>query len=67
MKITLIPGDGIGPEITKSARRIVDALDIGIEWDVVEAGEAVYNKTGELIPDNVYQSIEANKVVLKVP
>lgn len=50
LKITLIPGDGIGPEITKSARRIVDALDIGIEWDVVEAGEAVYNKTGELHP-----------------
>lgn len=44
MKITLIPGDGIGPEITKSARRIVDAMNIGIEWDVVEAGEAVYKK-----------------------
>ncbi|XJS09983.1 isocitrate/isopropylmalate dehydrogenase family protein [Aerococcaceae bacterium WGS1372] len=67
LKITLIPGDGIGPEITESARRIVDALEIGIEWDVVEAGEAVYNKTGELIPENVYQSIEENKVVLKGP
>lgn len=44
LKITLIPGDGIGPEITKSARRIVDAMNIGIEWDVVEAGEAVYKK-----------------------
>lgn len=67
MKITLIPGDGIGPEITESARNIVDALDIGIEWEVVEAGEAVFNQTGTLIPDNVYESIEKNKVVLKGP
>ncbi|MFL2128372.1 MAG: isocitrate/isopropylmalate family dehydrogenase [Ruoffia tabacinasalis] len=37
MKITLIPGDGIGPEITESTRNIVDALDIGIEWEVVAA------------------------------
>ncbi|HJG47454.1 MAG TPA: isocitrate/isopropylmalate dehydrogenase family protein [Facklamia tabacinasalis] len=67
MKITLIPGDGIGPEITESARNIVDALDIEIEWEVVEAGEAVFNQTGTLIPDNVYESIEKNKVVLKGP
>lgn len=67
MKITLIPGDGIGPEITSSARSVVDALNIGIEWDVVGAGEAVYNETGILIPDNVFQSIEDNKIVLKGP
>lgn len=67
LKITLIPGDGIGPEITSSAQSVVDALNIGIEWDVVEAGEAVYKETSELIPDNVYESIETNKVVLKGP
>ncbi|MGO4941859.1 isocitrate/isopropylmalate dehydrogenase family protein [Ruoffia tabacinasalis] len=67
MKITLIPGDGIGPEITESARNIVDALDIGIEWEVVAAGEAVFNKQGTLIPDDVYESIEKNKIVLKGP
>lgn len=67
VKITLIPGDGIGPEITESARNIVDALDIGIEWEVVAAGEAVFNKQGTLIPDDVYESIEKNKIVLKGP
>ncbi|WWL40917.1 isocitrate/isopropylmalate family dehydrogenase [Ruoffia tabacinasalis] len=67
MKITLIPGDGIGPEITESARNIVDALDIGIEWEVVAAGEAVFNKQGTLIPDDIYESIEKNKIVLKGP
>lgn len=67
MNITLIPGDGIGPEITESARTIVDALDLGIQWDVVEAGETVYNNSGELIPNEVYESIEKNKVVLKGP
>ena len=67
MRITLIPGDGIGLEITESARQIIDAMKLGIEWDIVQAGEAVYNETGELIPDNVYQSIEDNRVVLKGP
>ena len=59
MNITLIPGDGIGPEITESARTIVDALDLGIQWDVVEAGETVYNNSGELIPNEVYEAIKA--------
>ncbi|MDN5351238.1 MAG: isocitrate dehydrogenase [Clostridiales bacterium] len=65
--ITLIQGDGIGPEVTASAKQVIDALKLDIAWDVVNAGLDVYNETGELVPDSVYQSIEKNKVVLKGP
>lgn len=67
VNITLIPGDGIGPEITKSVQDVFQALNLDIQWDIVNAGEKVYEETGELIPDSVYQSIEKNKIVLKGP
>lgn len=67
VNITLIPGDGIGPEITESVQDVFQALDLDIQWDIVNAGEKVYEETGELIPDSVYQSIEKNKIVLKGP
>jgi isocitrate dehydrogenase (NAD+) len=65
--VTLIPGDGIGPEVAYSAKAVVDALDLGIGWEVVNAGKSVYDVKGVLVPDELYASIEKNKVVLKGP
>lgn len=66
-KITLIPGDGIGTEIAQAVRTMVDALELGLEWEEVHAGEAEWERTGSLIPDAVFESIERNKVALKGP
>lgn len=65
--ITLIPGDGIGPDMTGAARTVLDAADVGIEWDVVEAGEVAIEKHGTPLPDYVLESIRRNKVALKGP
>ncbi len=65
--ITLIPGDGIGPEIARAVRNMVDATGVDIQWDEVRAGEAYLEETGTLIPDELYTSIEKNKVCLKGP
>lgn len=66
-KVTLIPGDGIGPEISKSVIDIFKAADVNVEFEIENAGEKVYNETGELIPDSLYRSIEKNKIALKGP
>ena len=66
-KITLIPGDGIGPEVTGSTVKILEAAGFQAEWEVVNAGAEVFEKTGVLVPDEVFQSIERNKVALKGP
>ena len=66
-KVTLIPGDGIGPEISKSVTDIFKAADVQVEFEEENAGEKVFNETGELIPDSLYKSIERNKVALKGP
>ncbi|MDH7576990.1 MAG: isocitrate/isopropylmalate dehydrogenase family protein [Bacillota bacterium] len=65
--ITLIPGDGTGPDVTRAARLVLDAVNVGIEWEVVEAGEAVIEKYGTPLPDYVLESIRRNKVALKGP
>ncbi len=65
--VTLIPGDGIGPDVTSAARTVLDAAGVGIEWEVVEAGEAVIPKYGTPLPDHVLESIRRNKVALKGP
>ncbi|MGM0379756.1 MAG: isocitrate/isopropylmalate dehydrogenase family protein [Bacillota bacterium] len=65
--ITLIPGDGIGPEITEAVKEILKALNIDINWDIQKAGKIAKKETGDLIPESVYESIEKNKVVLKGP
>ncbi len=65
--ITLIPGDGIGPEISDAARRVIDAAGVDINWEVVEAGEAVIPQYGTPLPDYVIDSIKKNKVALKGP
>lgn len=66
-QITLIKGDGIGPEVSLAAKKVIDATGLDIQWDIVNAGEQVYKETGKLIPNDVYESIEKNKVALKGP
>ncbi len=66
--VTLIPGDGIGPEVTRSARQIIDSTDVKINWEICEAGAEVFKKgmaTG--VPQETVDSINRNKVALKGP
>jgi isocitrate dehydrogenase (NAD+) len=65
--ITLIPGDGIGREVTDAARRVIEAARVRIDWEVHEAGAAVIEKRGTVLPDEVVESIRRNKVALKGP
>ncbi len=66
-KITLIPGDGVGPEITEAAVKVVEATGVDIEWDIVNAGADVYEKEGAVLPDRVIESLKKNKVGIKGP
>ena len=65
--VTLIPGDGIGPELADAAKRVLEATGIGFDWDVQEAGEATIASEGTPLPDRVIESIRANGVALKGP
>ena len=65
--VTLIPGDGIGPEIAASLVDIIKAANVSIKFDIENAGIDIYNKTGSLIPDSLYESIEKNKIAIKGP
>lgn len=65
--VTLIPGDGIGPEITHSLQAVFSAVQAPITWDVQEVGLDVLEKTGSLVPDSVFASIEKNRIALKGP
>ena len=65
--ITLLPGDGIGPEVTESAVRVLEAAGVSIEWDRVEAGGEVIAKYGTPVPEPVLQSIRRRGVALKGP
>src|ERR1051325_3786163 len=66
-KVTLIPGDGIGPEVTNAAVRIVDASGVKIEWEKFAAGSEAFAKYGEYIPKELTQSIERTGLGLKGP
>jgi isocitrate dehydrogenase (NAD+) len=66
-RVTLIPGDGIGPDVTTAARRVIDATGVEIEWEMQEAGTDVMEKYGTPLPDQVVESIRRNKVALKGP
>jgi isocitrate dehydrogenase (NAD+) len=65
--ITLIPGDGIGYEVSEAARRVIDATDVDIEWDVQNAGLDVVEQYGQPMPDHVLESIRKNKIAIKGP
>ena len=65
--VTLIPGDGIGAEVTTAMRRVVDATGVSIDWEIQEAGEAVIEKYGTPLPEHVLESIRRNRVGIKGP
>jgi isocitrate dehydrogenase (NAD+) len=66
-RVTLIPGDGIGPELAEATRRVLDATGIEFEWEVADAGEAMIAAHGTPLPDSVLESIRRNKVAIKGP
>ncbi len=66
-KITLIPGDGVGPEITEATKRVLEATGVSFEWDIQNAGEKVYKREETPLPDRVIESIKKNKIALKGP
>jgi isocitrate dehydrogenase (NAD+) len=66
-KVTLIPGDGIGPEVTQAVVRILEATGVRFEWERFAAGAEAFEIHGEYIPAALYQSIERNGVALKGP
>ena len=65
--ITLIPGDGVGPEITEATRRVLEATGVKFNWELAYAGAEVMEKQGTPLPDSVLASIKKNKVALKGP
>ncbi len=65
--ITLIPGDGVGPEVTEAARRCLEATGVEFQWDVINAGESALEKEGSLLSERLLNSIKKNKVALKGP
>jgi isocitrate dehydrogenase (NAD+) len=65
--VTLIPGDGIGPEVAEAARRAVDATGVRIDWETVELNADVILKTGQSLPEHVVDSLERTSVGLKGP
>lgn len=65
-KVTLIPGDGVGPEIAEATRKCIDATGVKIDWDVQECGIEVIEAVGK-VPERVLESIKANGVALKAP
>jgi isocitrate dehydrogenase (NAD+) len=65
--VTLIPGDGIGPDLTDSVKEVVGALGVDVEWEITEAGETVMDKEGTPLPESVLESIRRNKVAIKGP
>ena len=65
--ITLITGDGIGPEISESVTKIISASGLEIDWDIQTAGSDVIEKEGSPLPQRVLDSIKKNKIALKAP
>jgi len=65
--ITVIPGNGIGPEVIQAAKRCIEATGVKVFWEEVSAGQEALDKYGELLPKNTLESIKKNKVALKGP
>jgi isocitrate dehydrogenase (NAD+) len=66
-QVTLIPGDGIGPEVSAAAMKILEAAGVEIEWETFQAGADAFKKFGQYIPDQLMKSIQRNQVALKGP
>jgi len=65
--VTLIPGDGTGPEITEATKRVLEATGVAFHWDLAYAGAGVQDEFGTPLPNYVFESIRKNKVALKGP
>ncbi len=65
--VTLIPGDGVGPEVTEATRRVLEATGVSFNWDLAYAGTDAREKLGALLPDATIKSIRKNRVALKGP
>ncbi len=65
--VTLIPGDGVGPEITEATKAVLESTGVRFIWDIHEAGASVFEKTGNPMPEAVINSLKKNKVGLKGP
>ena len=65
--LTLIPGDGIGPEVTEAVVRILDASGVSIQWESHDAGVVAFERTGHTLPVDLIDSVRRNKVALKGP
>ena len=66
-KVTLLPGDGIGPEVASAMKKCIDATGIKIDWDEQPVGEFAIQKYGTPLPDHVLESIRRTKVAIKGP
>lgn len=66
-RVTLIPGDGIGPEVSKAMTKVVDASGVKIEWEIVNAGETVMEEFKTPLPKHVIDTIRKNKIAIKGP
>jgi len=65
--VTLIPGDGVGPEVTEATKRALEATGVAFHWDMSQAGAGVMDEYGTPLPEHVLESIRKNKVALKGP
>ena len=66
-RVTLIPGDGTGPELTEATRRVLEATGVGFDWDIRQAGVEVMEEAGTPLPEETLASVKANGVALKGP
>ena len=66
-KITLIPGDGIGPEVTDATLQVIQAAGIEVEWEVLQAGAEAFKKYGKYLPEELLESLQRNHVGIKGP
>jgi isocitrate dehydrogenase (NAD+) len=66
-QVTLLPGDGIGPEVTVAVQHVIDAVGVDVEWDEQQAGETVFQRTGEALPPETLDSIRQRRIGLKGP
>src|SRR5215470_13490389 len=66
-RVTLIPGDGTGPELTEATRRVLEATGVDFDWDVRQAGVEVMEEAGTPLPEETLSSVKENGVALKGP
>ena len=66
-RVTFIPGDGVGPELSEATRRVLEATGVEFDWDIQEAGVDVMDQYGTPLPEHVLESIRQNKVAIKGP